>query len=96
MDKTNFIAMLIEAVIFIIPIITLFIKLGGYKELLEETAKKCDNLPEWKATITEKVCQLEINDVEQNKTLVDINKNLIEISTKMSLLLDNKIKTETK
>lgn len=64
--------------------------------MLEDIDERTRGYSEWKATITEKVCQLEINDVEQNKTLVDINKNLIEISTKMSLLLDNKIKTETK
>lgn len=94
MDKQTFIYMLIEAVIFIIPIATLFIKLGRSQKMLEDVNDRTTSYPEWKATINEKVSTLELNDIQQNKTLVSINDNLVKISTQMQLLLDNKIKME--
>lgn len=94
MDKQTFIYMLIEAVIFIIPIATLFIKLGRSQKVLEDVDERTKNYPEWKATINEKVASLELNDIRQNKTLVSINDNLVKISTQVQLLLDNKIKME--
>ena len=92
MDKQTFVYLLIEAIVFLVPLAVLFIKVGGYKKMVEDMAKKTENLPEWKATINEKVATLELNDIEQNKTLVSINDNLIKISTQVQLLLDNKIK----
>lgn len=94
MDKQTFIYMLIEAVIFIIPIATLFIKLGRSQKVLEDVDERTKNYSEWKATINEKVASLELNDIQQNKTLVSINDNLVRISTQVQLLLDNKIKME--
>lgn len=94
MDKQTFIYMLIEAVIFIIPIATLFIKLGRSQKVLEDVDERTKNYMEWKATINEKVASLELNDIQQNKTLVSINDNLVRISTQVQLLLDNKIKME--
>lgn len=86
--------LLIEAVIFMIPLITLFIKLGGYKKMVEDVNDRTKGLPEWKATVNEKVATLELNDIQQNKTLTSINDNLVKISTQVQLLLDNKIKME--
>ena len=86
----DFIPLLIEAVIFLIPIIVLFMKLGRYAKVVEST----EEFPEWKAKIDTKIETLEKNDAIQNQTLVSINQNLIEISTKVSLLLDDKIKIE--
>ena len=94
MDKQTFIYMLIEAVIFIIPIATLFIKLGRSQKVLEDVDERTKNYSEWKATINVKVASLELNDIQQNKTLVSINDNLVRISTQVQLLLDNKIKME--
>lgn len=94
MDKQTFIYMLIEAVIFIIPIATLFIKLGRSQKVLEDVDERTKSYSEWKATISEKVSTLELNDIQQNKTLVSINDNLVKISTQVQLLLDNKIKME--
>lgn len=92
MDKQVFLYLLIEAIVFLIPVATLFIKIGGYKKTVEDVVDKTKGLPEWKARIDTKVTQLELNDIEQNKTLVSINDNLIKISTQVQLLLDNKIK----
>ena len=94
MDKQTFIYLLIEAVLFLIPVATLFIKLGSYKKLVEDIDDKTRNYSEWKATINEKVATLELNDIQQNKTLTSINDNLVKISTQVQLLLDNKIKME--
>ena len=94
MDKQTFIYLLIEAIIFLIPVATLFIKLGSYKKLVEDIDDKTRNYSEWKATINEKVATLELNDIQQNKTLTSINDNLVKISTQVQLLLDNKIKME--
>ena len=86
----EFIPLLIEAVIFLIPIVVLFMKIGRYTKVVESV----EEFPEWKAKIDTKVETLEKNDAIQNQTLVSINQNLIEISTKVSLLLDDKIKIE--
>lgn len=96
MDKQTFIYMLIEAIVFLIPIATLFIRLGGYKKMLEDIDDRTRSYSEWKATINEKVATLELNDIQQNKTLTSINDNLVKISTQVQLLLDNKIKMENK
>lgn len=94
MDKQTFIYLLIEAVLFLIPVATLFIKLGSYKKLVEDIDDRTKNYSEWKATMNEKVATLELNDIQQNKTLTSINDNLVKISTQVQLLLDNKIKME--
>lgn len=94
MDKQTFIYLLIEAVLFLIPVATLFIKLGSYKKLVEDIDDRTRSYSEWKATINEKVATLELNDIQQNKTLTSINDNLVKISTQVQLLLDNKIKME--
>lgn len=96
MEKQTFIYLLIEAIIFLIPVATLFIKLGGYKKMLEDIDERTRTYSEWKATINEKVATLELNDIQQNKTLTSINDNLVKISTQVQLLLDNKIKMEDK
>ena len=94
MEKHTFIYMLIEAIIFVIPIATLFIKLGRSQKVLEDVDERTKSYPEWKATINEKVASLELNDIQQNSTLIEINKNITAISTKMDLLLENRIKME--
>jgi uncharacterized ion transporter superfamily protein YfcC len=94
MDKQTFIYLLIESIIFLVPVATLFIKLGSYKKLVEDIDDKTKNYSEWKATMNEKVATLELNDIQQNKTLTSINDNLVKISTQVQLLLDNKIKME--
>ena len=94
MEKQTFIYLIIEAIIFLIPVATLFIKLGGYKKMLEDIDDRTRSYSEWKATINEKVATLELNDIQQNKTLTSINDNLVKISTQVQLLLDNKIKME--
>ena len=94
MDKPTLVYMFIEAALFLVPLAALFIKVGGYKRMVEDMAKKTDNLPEWKATVDTKVTQLELSNIAQQNTLESINKSIIAISTKMDLLLDNKIKVE--
>ena len=94
MEKQTFIYLFIEAIIFLIPVATLFIKLGGYKKMLEDIDDRTRSYSEWKATMNEKVATLELNDIQQNKTLTSINDNLVKISTQVQLLLDNKIKME--
>ena len=95
MDRGNFISLLIEAAIFLLPIITLFVKLGSYKKIVEDVDSRTKNFPEWKGVMNEKVATLELNDIAQSKTLNDINTNLIAISTKMDLILGDKIKLES-
>jgi len=94
MDKATFIYMLIEAIVFLIPIATLFIKLGRLIERTEKMEEKTKDLPQWRATLNEKVATLELNDIQQNNTLQSINDNLVKISTQVQLLLDNRIKME--
>jgi hypothetical protein len=95
MDKQTFVYMLIEAVIFLVPVGTLFIKVGKILGRLETVEKSTDGLSEFRATTSTKVTQLELQQIAQSHTLEEINNNLIQISTKVSLLLDNKIKMES-
>lgn len=62
--------------------------------MLEDVNERTKSYPEWKAATNEKVAQLELNDIQQNSTLIEINKNITAISTKMDLLLENRIKME--
>ena len=92
MDKQTFIYMLIEAVIFIIPIATLFIKLGRSQKVLEDVDERTKNYPEWKAATETKVNHLEMQTIAQQHVLDEISKNIYQISTKMDLLLEDKLK----
>lgn len=94
MERATFIYMLIEAIVFLVPLATLFIKVGGYKKMLDDVDSKVKEYPEWKAKTETKVSQLELQTIAQQNTLESINKSLIEISTKVGLLLEDKIKLE--
>ena len=94
MEKATFICMIIEAIAFLTPLAVLFIKLGGYKKMLDDVDARTKNYPEWKAKTDTKVSQLELQTISQQNTLESINKSLIEISTKVGLLLEDKIKLE--
>ena len=94
METATFIYMLIEAVVLLIPLATLFIKVGGYKKMLDDVNTRTKDYPEWKAKTETKVTQLELQTIAQQNTLESINKSLIEISTKVGLLLEDKIKLE--
>lgn len=83
---------IIEAVIFCIPLVTLFITVGGYKKMVEDMAEKTKDLPAWRAAVDTKVTQLELQTIAQQHVLDEINKNIVSIATKMDLLLDDKLK----
>ena len=91
MEKTTFICMLIEALVFLTPLTILLIKVGGYKKMVEDVDARTKNYPEWKAKTDTKVTQLELQTIAQQNTLESINKSLVEIATKMDLLLDDKL-----
>lgn len=88
MEMSLVIYQIIEAIIFLIPIITLFIKVGGYKQTLE----KMKEFPEWKTQAEVRIKLCEDNDKNQSEILSDINKNLIIIQTQVKLLLEDRIK----
>lgn len=92
MDKQTFIYLLIESIVFLIPIATLFIKLGKYIERAEKMEDTIKEYPEWKATTDEKVSKLEVDSVTMMANLQSINNTLIKISAQVDLLLENKIK----
>lgn len=92
MDKQVFLYLLIEAIVFLIPVATLFIKIGGYKKTVEDVVEKTKGLPEWKAETGVKITQLELQTISQQHVLDEINKNIVSIATKMDLLLDDKLK----
>ena len=94
MSKETFIYMLIEAILLLVPLATLFIKVGGYKKTLDDIYQRTKDYTEWKAKTETKVTQLELQTITQQNTLESINKALIEISTKVGLLLEDKIKLE--
>ena len=94
MEKATFIYMLIEAIVLLVPLATLFIKVGGYKKMLDDVDTRTKGYTEWKAKTETKVTQLELQTISQQHVLDEINKNLVEISTKVGLLLEDKIKLE--
>ena len=62
--------------------------------MLDDIDKRTKDYTEWKAKTDTKVTQLELQTIAQQNTLESINKSLIEISTKVGLLLEDKIKLE--
>lgn len=94
MEKSTFIYMIIEAIAFLTPLSVLFIKVGGYKKMLDDVDARTKNYTEWKTKTETKVSQLELQTIAQQHVLDEINKNLVEISTKVGLLLEDKIKLE--
>ena len=92
MEKATFIYMLIEAILFLAPLATLFIKVGGYKKMLDDVYNKVKGYTEWRAESNAKISQLELQTIAQQRLLDEINKNIVSISTKMDLLLDDKLK----
>ena len=69
-------------------------KYGISPKRYKELCGFCEQYPEWKAKTETKVSQLELQTIAQQNTLESINKSLIEISTKVGLLLEDKIKLE--
>ena len=94
MSKETFIYMLIEACVFLVPLATLFIRVGGYKKMLDDVDIRTKGYTEWRAKTETKVTNLELQTIAQQHVLDEINKNLVEISTKVGLLLEDKIKLE--
>ena len=94
MSKETFIYILIDSILFLVPIATLFIRVGGYKKMLDDVDTRTKNYTEWRAESNAKISQLEFQTTSQQNTLESINKSLIEISTKVGLLLEDKIKLE--
>ena len=94
MSKETFIYMIIEACVFLVPLATLFIKVGGYKKMLDDVDTRTKGYTEWRAKTETKVTNLELQTIAQQHVLDEINKNLVEISTKVGLLLEDKIKLE--
>lgn len=92
MEKATFIYMLIEALVFLIPLATLFIKVGGYKKMVEDVDARTKGYTEFKAKTETKVTQIELQTIAQQNLLDEINKNIVSIATKMDLLLDDKLK----
>lgn len=92
MEKATFIYMLIEAILFLVPLATLFIKVGGYKKMLDDVDNKVKGYTEWRAESNTKISQLEFQTAAQQHLLDEINKNIVSIATKMDLLLDDKLK----
>ena len=92
MEKATFIYMIIEALVFLIPLATLFIKVGGYKKMLDDIDNKVKGYTEWRVESNTKISQLELQTISQQRVLDEINKNIVSIATKMDLLLDDKLK----
>lgn len=92
MTKENFIYMVIEGIVCLIPIITLIIKFGKLMGRIENMEEKMKDLPEWKVKTDEKVTRLEVESTTMSTNLQNINNTLIKISTQVGLLLENRIK----
>lgn len=92
MDKTIFLYALLEAIIFLIPLCGILLRLGGFKKVVEELEERMKHYESFKATTELKVAVLEKNDQNQSELLKQINDSLIDIGTKVTLILEDKIK----
>lgn len=82
MDLTIFIALGIEAVIFIIPFIKLWTSVGQWKGEVEQKIQNTQV----------QITSLNNSISEMNKNFVGISNQLAVISAKVTLLIDDKIK----
>ena len=62
--------------------------------MLDDIDVRTKGYTEFKTKTDTKVTQLELQTIAQQHVLDEINKNLVEISTKVGLLLEDKIKLE--
>jgi hypothetical protein len=46
-NKAVFIYMIIEAIVFLIPVATVFIRVGGLKQMLQKHEEELRDFPEW-------------------------------------------------
>ena len=93
MDKMSLLPVLIEAVIFLIPFVTIFIKMGQYKQRIDDMEERTKGLAEFKTETTTKVNLLETCVNTQTQLLKSIENQLVSISTKVELILDDRIKS---
>lgn len=82
MDLTIFIALGIEAVIFIIPFIKLWTSVGQWKGEVEQKIQNTQV----------QITSLNNSISEMNKNFIGISNQLAVISAKVTLLIDDKIK----
>lgn len=82
MNLTIFIALGIEAVIFIVPFIKLWTSVGQWKGEMEQ---KIQNTQVQIASLNNSIS-------EMNKNFIGISNQLAVISAKVTLLIDDKIK----
>ena len=71
---------IISTIIFLLPLIKIFIDLGKQMRQIEENSND--------------IHDLKIEQSETTKALNDISKTLAEISTKVTLLIENRIKQQ--
>ena len=60
--------------------------------MLDDVDDKVKGYTEWRVEANARLTQLELQTVSQQRLLDEINKNIVSISTKMDLLLDDKLK----
>lgn len=60
--------------------------------MLDDVDARTKGYTEFKTKTETKVTQLELQTIAQQRVLDEINRNLVSISTKMDLLLDDKLK----
>lgn len=82
MDIRIFIALGIEAFIFLIPFITLWVNVGQWKGEVEQKIQNTQN----------QVASQNMILSEMNKNFIEFSNQLAVISAKVTLLIDNKIK----
>lgn len=82
--KNILVAVIIEAVIFLLPFIKLWVNVGAWKKEVEEKLKYNSI----------QIDTLNANISSLNANVSKISEKLIEISTKVGLLLDSKIRLD--
>ena len=80
MDKALIIYGVISTVIFLLPLIKIFMGMGKLTKQIEDN--------------TADIHDLKVEQNDTSKALNDISKTLAEISTKVTLLIDNRIKQQ--
>lgn len=82
MDKPVYIYMLIEGVIFLLPLASLFFKIGGWQKHIEEQISQI-----WK-----ELGRIDSESETLHGAFTDLNTQLQVISSKLDLLIEGKLK----
>lgn len=87
--KETFVLMLIEAVIFLLPLITFIFKVGSWRGKLENDIAK---LQDEVKTLWKELGAIEAKGEDTKNVVAEVKESLAAINSKLDLIVNGKIK----